>query len=190
MIDPDAESPNPVPQSEIQERLISPKEAVETSNRDVITAIYEAAQEPLPDYLVQETNGSHAYLESAGLIRLVYAGEQEEARNNPYGQLENPATAKLAELIEAGAVSHTRLLDTHNGFKPENDPLYEELDKAWPTIFAFTEIASGKVLCYSIKADAYDGAPTVLVSPEHIDISSSGAESIGATAVTKTAVLQ
>lgn len=150
--------------------LVSPEEALNNSNRDVIDAIYGAAGEVAPDTLVQETNGSKAYIHHAGLIRLAYSGEREEAEKNPYRLPVNPAVDKLSELVESGKVVHERVLGAATGFRPEDDPLYKVIDKAWSPVYAFRDAETGEPVCYSVKADAASGADTVIVSPEHVDV--------------------
>ncbi len=165
MIDPDA-TPNMV--ADTNEKFVHPKEAVATSNREVIEAIYRASHELPPDALVAETNGSRAYASHAGLIRLVYENERG-ARDTTDASVTNPAVEKLLALFADGTVVREALPGAVRGFKPEDDPLYQAIPKAWSPVCVFTDAKSGEIICYSVKTDSYSGAETVLVSPEHID---------------------
>lgn len=170
MSNPNAE-PMLIPRSDTPERHISPEEAIKTSNRDVITGIYKTANEPAPPDLIQYTNGSRAYIDYTGIIRLVYDTEREEAEANPQALAVNPAVDKLSELVANGRVAHTRVPETLTlGFRPADDSLYEAIDKAWGPIYAFTDVESGEAICYSLKVDTHTAAETVLVSPAHVDL--------------------
>jgi hypothetical protein len=161
MIDPDAQ-PIITTESQFPETK-SPEMAVRESNRDVIEAIYRAAGQVVPDPV-----GKH--IDHSGVLRLVYDRERQEAEANAEGKTTHPAIDVLSELLVSGKILHTNIPGAIRGFKPKDDPLYKILDKAWGPVYEFTDAATSEVLCYSMKADTYQDAPTVLVSPEHIDL--------------------
>jgi len=161
MIDPDAHPLNTT-ESQFPETK-SPQMVVSESNRDVVEAIYRAAGQVAPDPV-----GKH--IDHSGVLRLVYDRERQEAEANAEGKTTHPAIDVLSELVASGKILHTSIPDAVRGFEPEGDPVYEILDKAWSPVYKFVDAATGEVLCYSMKVDTYNDAPTVLVSPEHVDL--------------------